>query len=415
MAGRTKPAIRFAGFSDDWEQRKLGEIGNAYSGVGFPDNEQGGTEGIPFFKVSDMNSIGNENELQKANNYVDIFQISRHKWKPITEVPAIFFAKVGAAVMLNRKRLVQYPFLLDNNTMAYSFEKGIWNISFGKSLFETIDLTSLVQVGALPSYNASDVEDIKIFLPSLQEQARIGTFFRLLDCLITLHQRKCDHLKNIKKSMLEKMFPKNGADVPEIRFAGFSDDWEQRKLGELSDISSASRVHKNEWTESGVPFFRSSDVVSAFKGEENEKAFISYSLYEELAKKSGKVQAGDVLITGGGSIGIPYLVRNNAPLYFKDADLLWLKRSRNLVGNFLYTFFTAPVFSTYVQSISHIGTIAHYTIEQVKDTPILLPKVDEQTKIGAFFTSFDHFITLHQRKVELLQHVKKSCLEKMFV
>lgn len=137
-----------------------------------------------------MNSIGNENELQNANNYVDIFQISRHKWKPITEVPAIFFAKVGAAVMLNRKRLVQYPFLLDNNTMAYSFEKGIWNISFGKSLFETIDLTSLVQVGALPSYNASDVEDIKIFLPSLPEQARIGTFFRQLDRLITLHQRK---------------------------------------------------------------------------------------------------------------------------------------------------------------------------------------------------------------------------------
>ena len=173
-----------------WEQRKLGEIGKAYSGVGFPDNEQGRTEGIPFFKVSDMNSIGNENELQNANNYVDIFQISRHKWKPITEVPAIFFAKVGAAVMLNRKRLVQYPFLLDNNTMAYSFEKGIWNISFGKSLFETIDLTSLVQVGALPSYNASDVEDIKIFLPSLPEQARIGTFFRQLDRLITLHQRK---------------------------------------------------------------------------------------------------------------------------------------------------------------------------------------------------------------------------------
>ena len=201
-----KPKVRFAGFTETWEQRKLGEIGKAYSGVGFPDNEQGRTEGIPFFKVSDMNSIGNENELQNANNYVDIFQISRHKWKPITEVPAIFFAKVGAAVMLNRKRLVQYPFLLDNNTMAYSFEKGIWNISFGKSLFETIDLTSLVQVGALPSYNASDVEDIKIFLPSLPEQARIGTFFRQLDRLITLHQRKVALLQNIKKACLEKMF-----------------------------------------------------------------------------------------------------------------------------------------------------------------------------------------------------------------
>ena len=164
----------------------------------------------------------------------------------------------------------------------------------------------------------------------------------------------------------------------------------------MTNISSASRVHKGEWTESGVPFFRSSDVVSAFKGEENEKAFISYSLYEGLAKKSGKVQEGDVLITGGGSIGIPYLVKNNEPLYFKDADLLWLKQSRNLVGNFLYTFFTAPVFSAYVQSISHIGTIAHYTIEQLKDTPILFPKVDEQQKIGTFFRHLDRLITLHQ-------------------
>lgn len=205
------------------------------------------------------------------------------------------------------------------------------------------------------------------------------------------------------------------AGKPKVRFAGFTEAWEQRKLGELTDISSASRVHKSEWTESGVPFFRSSDVVSAFKGEENEKAFISYSLYEELAKKSGKVQEGDVLITGGGSIGIPYLVKNNEPLYFKDADLLWLKQSRNLVGNFLYTFFTAPVFSAYVQSISHIGTIAHYTIEQVKATPILFPKVDEQQKIGAFFRHLDRLVALHQRKVTLLQNIKKACLEKMFV
>ena len=187
-------------------------------------------------------------------------------------------------------------------------------------------------------------------------------------------------------------------NYPRLRFPGFTDPWEQRKLGDLTNISSASRVHKNEWTESGVPFFRSSDVVSAFKGEENEKAFISYSLYEELAKKSGKVQEGDVLITGGGSIGIPYLVRNNEPLYFKDADLLWLRQSRSLSGNFLYTFFTSSVFSMYVRSISHIGTIAHYTIEQVKATPILLPKVDEQRKIGTFFRHIDHLITLHQRK-----------------
>ena len=173
-----------------WEQRKLGDIGKARSGVGFPDAEQGGVTGIPFFKVSDMNLGGNENEMTVANNYVTAEQIAVHRWSPITELPAIFFAKVGAAVMLNRKRLCRFPFLLDNNTMAYSLSSTKWDADFAKALFGTVDLTSLVQVGALPSYNAGDVESMKIYLPSLLEQEQIGGFFKQLDDLITLHQRK---------------------------------------------------------------------------------------------------------------------------------------------------------------------------------------------------------------------------------
>lgn len=147
--GEKVPEIRFSGFTDDWEQRKLGDIGKARSGVGFPDAEQGGVTGIPFFKVSDMNLDGNENEMTVANNYVTAEQIAVHRWSPITELPAIFFAKVGAAVMLNRKRLCRFPFLLDNNTMAYSLSSTKWDADFAKALFGTVDLTSLVQVGAL--------------------------------------------------------------------------------------------------------------------------------------------------------------------------------------------------------------------------------------------------------------------------
>ena len=173
-----------------WEQRKLGDIGKARSGVGFPDAEQGGAIGIPFFKVSDMNLDGNENEMVVANNYVTAEQIAVHRWSPITELPAIFFAKVGAAVMLNRKRLCRFPFLLDNNTMAYSLSSMKWDADFAKALFGTVDLTSLIQVGALPSYNASDVESMEIYLPSILEQEQIGAYFKQLDHLITLHQRK---------------------------------------------------------------------------------------------------------------------------------------------------------------------------------------------------------------------------------
>ncbi|WP_446681879.1 restriction endonuclease subunit S [Enterococcus faecium] len=203
--GEKNPEIRFPGFTDDWEQRKFSDIGKTQSGIGFPDAEQGGSEGTPFFKVSDMNNIGNEYEMRNANHYVSNEQIERKKWKPIKDVPAIIFAKVGAAIMLNRKRLVTSPFLIDNNTMAYLFNN-TWDIYFGKILFETINLPRYSQVGALPSYNSSDIENISVKVPVKDEQQKIGTFFKQLDDTIALHQRKLDLLKETKKSFLQKMF-----------------------------------------------------------------------------------------------------------------------------------------------------------------------------------------------------------------
>jgi len=203
--GAKVPEIRFPGFTEDWEEQKLGELGKTQSGIGFPDAEQGGSEGIPFFKVSDMNNIGNEYEMRNANHYVSNEQIERKKWKPIKDVPAIIFAKVGAAIMLNRKRLVTSPFLIDNNTMAYLFNN-TWDIYFGKILFETINLPRYSQVGALPSYNSSDIENISVKVPVKDEQQKIGTFFKQLDDTIALHQRKLDLLKETKKGFLQKMF-----------------------------------------------------------------------------------------------------------------------------------------------------------------------------------------------------------------
>lgn len=201
--------------------------------------------------------------------------------------------------------------------------------------------------------------------------------------------------------------------TPDIRFAGFIEDWEQRKLGELIEISSAARVHKNEWTTSGVRFFRSSDVVSNFNGKKNTPAFISYNLYDELSKKSGIVQPGDILVTGGGSIGIPYLIADQEPLYFKDADLIWLQSANKIDGYFLYSYFVTPKQRKYVSSITHIGTISHYTIEQAKDTPIILPERAEQTLIGDFFKQLDDTISLHQQELTTLKQTKQGFLQKM--
>ncbi|QMM96884.1 restriction endonuclease subunit S [Citrobacter freundii] len=202
--------------------------------------------------------------------------------------------------------------------------------------------------------------------------------------------------------------------APEIRFEGFSGEWVENNLGELIDIKSAARVHKEQWTETGVPFFRTSDVVSIYKGQKNTKAYISHEVYNGLSEKIGKVAKDDLLITGGGSIGIPYLVPNDNPLYFKDADLLWLKNNKKFNGYFLYTFFFSECFKKHIKSISHTGTIAHYTIEQAKATPINTCNDEEQTQIGNYFQKLDGLINQHQQKHDKLSNIKKAMLEKMF-
>ena len=201
---------------------------------------------------------------------------------------------------------------------------------------------------------------------------------------------------------------------PNIRFEGYTDDWEQRKLGEVTTLKSASRVHREEWKESGVPFYRSSDVMSAINGTENEKAFISEELYEKLSSVSGKLEEGDVLVTGGGSVGNPYIVPDNKPLYTKDADLLWIKNQGRFDAYFIYEFFFSPTFRSYLGSVSHVGTIAHYTITQLSETPVALPSLEEQKKIGDYFKSLDNLITLHQRKCDETKELKKYMLQKMF-
>ena len=398
------PAIRFKGFSDAWEQRKLGDIGKARSGVGFPDADQGGVTGVPFFKVSDMNLDGNENEMIVANNYVTTEQIAEHRWSPITELPAIFFAKVGAAVMLNRKRLCRFPFLLDNNTMAYSLSPTKWDADFAKALFGTVDLTSLVQVGALPSYNAGDVESMGIYLPSLFEQEQIGAFFKLLDNLITLHQRKFEKLTNVKKSMLEKMFPQNGSSYPEIRFKGFTDPWEQRKLGEIGSVSMCRRIFKEQTSETGdIPFYK----IGTFGADPD--AFISRELFEEYKSKYPYPQKGDILISASGSIGRTVEFAGNNE-YFQDSNIVWLNHDERLSNPFLKCFYSVVKWAGIEGS-----TIKRLYNDNILNTVICMPSVPEQKRIGLFFENLDNLITLHQRELEKLQNIKKSMLEKMFV
>ena len=391
-----------------WEQRKLGELGKARSGIGFPDAEQGGKEGVPFYKVSDMNNVGNEHEMVAANNHVTREQIARKGWKPIDEVPAIFFAKVGAAVLLNRKRLCRFPFLLDNNTMAYSIDGSALDADFAITLFDTIDLTSLVQVGALPSYNSGDVEDIDVVIPEMSEQRKIGTYFKRIDSLITLHQRKYEKLQIIKKSMLENCFPKNGEKVPKIRFSGFTGDWEQRKLAELVTryedpvetphdgyirlgIRSHAKGTFHEYVEPGHEL----ETAQMHRVAANKLIFNITFAWEHAVAITTEDDAGK-------------LVSHRFP-QFSLSELL---RPEFLKYVILDEGFHHKL---YLASPGGAGRNRVLKVDEALDYPIFFPSVEEQHKIGEFLNQLNDLITLHQSELEKLQKIKKSLLERMFV
>ncbi|MCX4298898.1 MAG: restriction endonuclease subunit S, partial [Lachnospiraceae bacterium] len=409
------PNIRFKGFHDEWEQRKLGEVGTTYTGLSGKTKEDFGHGKGKFITymnvfsnaISDLDMI-EPIEIDKKQNEVKVGDVF---FTTSSETPE----EVGMSCVLLEKcedtYLNSFCFgyrpteKFDNKYLAYML----------RSSEVRKKITFLAQ--GISRYNISKnkMMEIEIPIPCLSEQEGIGIYFYNLDYLITLHQHKYDEMKQLKKFMLQKMFPKSGELIPEIRFAGFTGDWEQRKLGDITNILSASRVHKEEWKTEGVPFFRSSDVMAAFKGTKNDKVFISQELFEKLSAISGKPQQGDIFITGGGSIGTPYIVPNNEPLYSKDADLIWVKKSEKHDSFYLYSYFVSPIFREYLLSISHTGTIAHYTIEQVKKTPVFFPSLEEQQKIGVYFSNLDHLITLHQHKCDELQGVKKFMLQNMFV
>ena len=193
-------------------------------------------------------------------------------------------------------------------------------------------------------------------------------------------------------------------------------EWKKTKIGKLTKTFSASRVHREEWQTEGVPFWRSSDVMAFHQHKENAmgKAVITNELYEELSAKSGKMMKGDILITGGGSIGVPYLIPNNEPLYVKDADLLCIQKSDSHYPKFLYQFFWSPSFRNYLSVISHKGTIAHYTITQINETPIMMPCLEEQQKIADFLSAVDEVIAQSEAEVQNLEQQKKAAMQKIF-
>ncbi|KAB7135628.1 restriction endonuclease subunit S [Bifidobacterium longum] len=369
------PAIRFAGFTDPWEQRKLGEIVSI--GAGAPPSAFSAGNFL-YVKVDDLNESSHfqfdSAQRVDANTAV----------KPIRK-GSIIFAKRGAAILGNKVRVLGKTAYIDTNMMALE-PRGV-DADFLWLFINQTGLYRIADTSTIPQINNKHIEPYPVDIPNMAEQQAIGTFFSRLDDLITLHQRKYDKLVIFKKSMLEKMFPKDGESVPEIRFAGFTDPWEQRKLGEIVDVCSG-RDYKH-LSKGPIPVYGTGGYMTS----------VSEGLsYEEDAIGIGRK----------GTIDHPY--RLNAPFWTVDT-LFYSLPNQGIDLDFTLCVFLNVDWKSKDESTG----LPSLSKQAINETKIWVPSGAEQRAIGAFFSRLDDLITLHQRKLELLQDIKKSLLDKMFV
>ena len=381
------PAIRFAGFTDPWEQRKLGDVAPLQRGFDLPVNQM--TPGP--YPVVMSNGIGGWHS------------------KYMVKGPGVVTGRSGTIGSLHYIEQNFWP----HNT-------SLWVTSFNGNeprfiywLYASIGLERFGSGSGVPTLNRNDVHDLRVGFPcDVAEQRRIGTFFSRLDTLITLHQRKYDKLVVFKKSMLEKMFPKDGESVPEIRFAGFTDPWEQRKLGEIASFSKGSGYSKADIRESGIPLFLYGRMYTQYETRvDSVDTFAAprpgtlYSKGTEIVVPASGESAEDIArasaitregIALGGDLNVVYPQRMVTPLFL--AYGLSHGSSQKLLAQ-----------------KAQGKTVVHIHASDLKGLGIAFPDVTEQQAIGTFFSSLDDLITLHQRKLELLRNIKKSLLDKMFV
>ena len=403
MMSKSKvPQIRFKGFSGEWEESKLNEkafITMGQSPVSSSYNEN--SIGLPLIQ-------GNADcKERKTSPRISASQFTKECF--INDIVMTVRAPVG---------------YVSKSLHHACIGRGVCSIKSkedGEFLFQFLinyenQWLKFSQGSTFTAVNSDDIKNLNLIIPNHNEQTKIGDYFQKLDKLIEQKEKKYQKLKQFKKAMLDKMFPKNGADTPEIRFKGFSGKWESKELGTIMDVTSVKRIHQSDWTNSGIRFLRARDIVADYKKEDiSDYLYISEEKYNQYSLISGKVKQNDLLVTGVGTIGIPMLIKNDKPIYFKDGNIIWFKNENYLDGYFFYYSFINKTIQNYIKLSAGTGTVGTYTIESGKKTPIKIPKKAEQTKIGNYFQKLDFQIDLQQKELEKLKNIKKASLAKMFV
>ncbi|MHA6536420.1 restriction endonuclease subunit S [Bifidobacterium longum] len=388
------PAIRFAGFTDPWEQRKLGELALTYSG-GTPSAGNSAYYGgeIPFIRSAEIDCDSTELSLTVAG--------LNNSSAKLVDKGMVLYAMYGAtsgevAISKIKGAINQAILAMDASDMAANRFIAYWLRRQKKSITETF------LQGGQGNLSGAIIKELGIPQPSLDEQRQIGSFFSNLDDLITLHQRKYDKLVIFKKSMLEKMFPKDGESVPEIRFAGFTDPWEQRKLGEIVSIGA------------GAPpsAFSAGNFLYVKVDDLNESSHFQFDSAQRVDANTAvkPIRKGSIIFAKRGAAILGNKVRVLGKTAYIDTNMMALE-PRGVDADFLWLFIN----QTGLYRIADTSTIPQINNKHIEPYPVDIPNMAEQQAIGTFFSRLDDLITLHQRKLELLQDIKKSLLDKMFV
>lgn len=404
-----KPQIRFAKFKDTWEQRKLGELAEIVGGGTPSTSVNSYWDGdIDWYAPAE---IGEQIYLESSQRKITEEGLNKSSAKILP---------IGTVLFTSRAGIGKTAILLKEGCTNQGFQSIVPNKVKLDSYFIFTRSEELKRYGETVGAGSTFVEvsgkqmaNMELMMPkTMPEQQQIGEYFANLDHLITLHQRKYDKLTKVKKSMLEKMFPKNGANVPEIRFNGFTDAWEQRKLSAIADKVTEKNV--------GLQYIETFTNSAEF-GIISQRDFFDH----DIAKMSSLggyyiVRSEDFVYNPRISTSAPVgpINRNKLGRIGVMSPLYTVFRPHDIDTTYLEYFFKSKYWHSFMNFNGDSG--ARSDRFSIKDSvffemPIPIPHIDEQKKIGEYLTYLDHLITLHQRKLEKLKILKKACLEKMFV
>ncbi len=410
------PKLRFRGYEDAWEQRRLEEIflkiRNAFVGTSTPyyvEKNQGGH----FYIESNNVKHGKINHDTEVFINEEFYQNQKDKWLKTGDIVMVQSGHVGHSAVI--------PEYLNNSAahalimfQEYKIETNPYFINFQfqtESVRNKID--SITTGNTIKHILASDMKLFSISNTQKKEADKLGDFFISLDNLITLHQRKYDALKSMKKTLLSKMFPKNGEDVPEIRFKEFTDAWEQRKFGNIIQIERGGSPRPIEeyitTSSDGLNWVKIGDAPN----QGNYITSTSEKIRPEGLSKTREVYPGDLILSNSMSFGKPYIMAIKGCIH--DGWLLLRDKNNYFDLIFLCNLLGTPQMLQQYKGLAAGSTVNNLNKELVSSTQVCIPNIEEQKTIGIFFETIDNLITLHQRKLDGLKNMKKTLLQQMFV